>query len=216
MRGRRRFLTASLAALAVLLLAGIGAGAWVASSDDDDPPALIAGTPSESDATAERPAPAEEPPAPGEQAPQAEGEPAPSEPAAPDPSAPEPSAPEPSATAEPEPAEPQPAPAEGQPERTRFRRERRRDPDRRGKRFSVPPAHEFTGTGNALIGTVDVREPAIVRWKARGRFGLEFGREAFPIIAPSKSGQLVVPPYRFDLVRVLAKGPWTITVMPQR
>jgi hypothetical protein len=211
MRGRRRFLTAILAALAVLLLAGIGVGAWVASSDDDDPSALIAGAPSESDAAAEQPAPAEEPPAAEAQAPQVQPEPE-----APEPAAPEPSAPEPAAPAEPEPTEPQPALARGQPQRTRFRRERRNDPNRRGKRFSVPPAHEFTGNGNALIGTVDVRQPAIVKWKARGRFGLEFGREAFPIIAPSRSGELVVPPYRFDLVRVLAKGPWTITVMPQR
>jgi hypothetical protein len=207
MRGRRRLLKATLAALAALvLLGGIGAGVWVASSDDDEVPAVFAAAPPETETPAEEPAPADSP----EDAP----------PPAPDSEA---TAPTPTTATEPEPEpEPEletPAPAEPQPgrrpEKTRFPRERRKDPDRRGRRFSVPPAHQFTGNGNALIGTVDVRRPALVKWKARGRFGLEFGQEAFPIIAPSKSGQLVVPPYRFELVRVFAQGPWTITVTPQ-
>ena len=91
----------------------------------------------------------------------------------------------------------------------------RRDPDRTGRRFSVPPRQRFTGTGNALIGTVDVRAPAVVRWRSSGHFEVQFGREAFPIVAPSKSGQVVVPPYRLERVRVLADRPWTITVTPQ-
>jgi hypothetical protein len=124
--------------------------------------------------------------------------------------APEPGSPEPELGSEPE----EPA-APGSRETTRFPRERSEDPDRRGKEFAVPPAREFTGTGNALIGTVEVRSPVVVRWRSRGRFGLEFGREAFPIIAPSRSGQLVVPPFRFELVRVIASGRWTITVTPQ-
>jgi hypothetical protein len=188
--GRRRFMATALAALAVLvLLGGIGAGVWIASSDEDGAPAAIAESPSRTDAPGPT-APAQEPPA-AEAAPPGEPE------------------------LEPTPA-PEPAPpAASQPDRTTFPRERDRDPNRRGKRFSVPPAHEFTGSGNALIGTVDVRQPAIVKWRARGRFGLEFGQEAFPIVAPSRSGQLVVPPYRYEQVRVLATGPWTITVTPR-
>jgi hypothetical protein len=204
MRGRR-LLKATLAALAALvLLGGIGAGVWVASSDDDEVPAVFAAAPPETETPAEEPAPADSPEDPPPPAPDSEA-----------------TAPTPTTATEPEP-EPgleTPAPAEPQPgrrpEKTRFPRERRKDPDRRGRRFSVPPAHQFTGNGNALIGTVDVRAPALVKWRARGQFGLEFGQEAFPIIAPSKSGQLVVPPYRFELVRVFAQGPWTITVTPQ-
>jgi hypothetical protein len=111
----------------------------------------------------------------------------------------------------------EPAPPSGAPPRkTTFKREVRKDPSKRGGSFSVPPAQRFTGSGNALIGTVDVTAPAIVKWRTRGgNFGLEFGREAFPIIAPSRSGQLVIPPFRFELVRVLADGRWTITVTPQ-
>jgi hypothetical protein len=205
MGGRWRFLKATLAALAALgLLAGIGVGVWVASSDEDAPPAALALAPPEPEAEApgDQPAPAE----PTEEQPPASEEPPP-------PAATE-TAPQAISEA---PATPEPqAPSGAEPDTTRFPRERRKDPDRRGKRFLVPPAREFTGTGNALIGTVDVRQPALVKWTARGRFGLEFGQEAFPIIAPSRSGQLVVPPYRFELVRVLAKGRWTITVTPQR
>jgi hypothetical protein len=214
MGGRRRFLKATLAALAALvLLGGIGAGVWVASSDDDQVPAVFAAAP-EADAPADEPARAEEAAEPDEaEPPEAEPPAAPDDPEQSGGSAESGAPGEPSAESE---RSHDPAPTQGDPQRTRFPRERRQHPDRRGKRFSVPPAHEFTGTGNALIGTVDVRQPAVVNWRARGRFGLEFGQEAFPIIAPSKSGQLVIPPYRFDLVRVLAKGRWTITVTPQR
>ena len=204
MGARRRWIRRTLAALlALVVLGAVGAGVWAASTDDDQPGEALLGSPSgESDA--EDVAPSEQP-APGEPT-------APSEP--PEPTAPTDGAPPP-APAEPVPTETAPEPELGEPERTRVPRERREDPDQRGKRFVVPPAREFTGTGNALIGTVIVREPVVVRWRARGRFGLEFGREAFPIVAPSRSGQLVVPPFRFDLVRVLAGGRWTITVTPQ-
>jgi hypothetical protein len=102
------------------------------------------------------------------------------------------------------------------PRKTTFKQEVRKDPSKRGGTFSVPPAQSFSGRGNALIGTVNVTAPAVVKWRTGGgNFGLEFGREAFPIIAPSRSGQLVIPPYRFELVRVLAEGRWTITVKPQ-
>jgi hypothetical protein len=84
------------------------------------------------------------------------------------------------------------------------------------KRFAIPPAREFSGRGNARLGTVDVRTASVVKWSTQGRFELRFGREAFPIIAPSPSGQLVVPPYSFDLVRVIAEGRWKITITPQR
>jgi hypothetical protein len=84
------------------------------------------------------------------------------------------------------------------------------------KRFAIPPAREFSGKGNARLGTVDLRTPSIVKWSTQGRFELRFGREAFPIIAPSPSGQLVVPPYSFDLVRVIADGRWKISITPQK
>jgi len=61
-----------------------------------------------------------------------------------------------------------------------------------------------------------VSTAAIVKWTTTGRFELRFGREAFPIVAPSPSGQLIVPPYRFEQVRVIARGRWTIRIVPQK
>jgi hypothetical protein len=102
-------------------------------------------------------------------------------------------------------------------QKTRFPRKRGKGRARSTpKRFAIPPAREFSGKGNARLGTVDLRTPSIVKWSTQGRFELRFGREAFPIIAPSPSGQLVVPPYSFDLVRVIADGRWKISITPQR
>ena len=106
----------------------------------------------------------------------------------------------------------------GQPRKTQFPRERKQtakdDPPERV--FTVPPAREFTGTGNATLGTVNLSRAAVVKWRTTGRFELRFGRESFPIVAPSPSGQLAVPPYNFEQVRVIAKGRWTITITPQK
>ena len=43
----------------------------------------------------------------------------------------------------------------------------------------------------------------------------QFGREDFPIVAPAATGELIVPPYRFELVRVIAQGRWKISITPQ-
>jgi hypothetical protein len=82
--------------------------------------------------------------------------------------------------------------------------------------LEIPPAREFSGTGNKRLGTVDLRVTSILRWRSQGHFEVRFGREDFSILAPTKSGQLVVPAFRFDKVRVLARGRWKITVTPQR
>jgi outer membrane biosynthesis protein TonB len=181
---------------AVALVAIVGGGAAVLAAGDfeDEPAPRASSVATDPPATEQQPEPVPEavPPAPPEER----------------------EADEPEVAPQHEPGtEPRPG---GKPQKTRFRRERRKDPARHGKRFAVPPAQQFSGTGNALIGTVDVKAPAVVKWRARGRFGLEFGREAYPIVAPSRRGELVIPPYRFELVRVLAKGRWTITVTPQR
>lgn len=183
------------AGAALVALGGLGAGAWIASSDDDGAPAPFEHSATtetdESTSTSELPVVPTEP-----------------EPTAPQPTAPEPAVP---------PREPDAAPRAGKPERTRFPRERtkqRNDPPERV--FKIPPAREFSGTGNASLGTVDLSTPATVKWTTKGRFELRFGREAFPIVAPSPSGQLIVPPYRFEQVRVIARGRWTIRIAPQR
>jgi hypothetical protein len=101
-------------------------------------------------------------------------------------------------------------------EQTRFppaRRERRAR--NTPKQFAVPPAREFSGRGNANLGTVDIRTSSVVKWSSRGSLTLKFGREDFPIVAPSTSGQLIVPPYSFEQVRVIAKGSWKISITPQ-
>jgi hypothetical protein len=104
------------------------------------------------------------------------------------------------------------------PRKTEFPRERKQttknDPPERA--FTVPPAREFSGTGNATLGTVNLSRAAVVKWTTSGRFELRFGRESFPIVAPSPSGQLAVPPYNFEQVRVIAKGRWTITITPEK
>jgi hypothetical protein len=106
----------------------------------------------------------------------------------------------------------------GAPRKTEFPRERKQnaknDPPER--LFSVPPARQFSGTGNATLGTVNLSRAAVVKWTTTGRFELRFGRESFPIVAPSPSGQLAVPPYNFEQVRVIAKGRWTITITPEK
>ena len=179
------------AGAALVALGGAGAGAWIASSDDEGDPApfehsLTADT-DDSETTNELPV------VPTEQ-----------EPAAPQPEPEE------------QPQAPDAAPKE-KPTRTQFPRERkkqRNDPPDRV--FAVPPAREFSGTGNASLGTVNLSTAAIVKWTTKGRFELRFGRESFPIVAPSPSGQLIVPPYRFEQVRVIAKGRWTIRIVPQK
>ena len=100
--------------------------------------------------------------------------------------------------------------------KTHFKRERRKpNDDEPERRFVVPPAREFSGEGNAHLGTVTVKTTAVLRWSSKGRLEIRFGREAFPIVAPTKSGQLVLPPFRFEQVRVFAAGRWKITVSPQ-
>jgi hypothetical protein len=192
MGSRRRTGRALLAAAAALLvLAGGGAAAWVAASDDEG------GSPFE------RPVASAPDPTVG-----VPSEPEPEQPATPT----EPQ--QPTTAPETPPADEQPATA---PRKTRFPRERKRSQDdRRVREFVVPPAREFSGTGNASLGTVDLRRPAVVKWTTKGRFELRFGREAFPIIAPSSSGQLVVPPYSFEVVRVIASGRWKISITPER
>jgi hypothetical protein len=143
-------------------------------------------------------------------------EPAPAVPAAPEQPAPE---------AEPAPPQDEPALGADEPARaggaptrkTEFPRERRQQAqnDPAEKRFAIPPAREFTGTGNTTLGTVDLRTQSLVKWTTKGNLELRFGREDFPIVAPSPTGQLIVPPYLFEQVRVIARGRWRITIEPQ-
>jgi hypothetical protein len=185
---------ATLAAVAALLaLGGAGAAAWYATSGDDDPaplPGFSASSVPEEQTESTPTAPEIEPPAPDTTG--SETAPAPTQPA-------------------PQPKQQQNA------RKTKFppaaRDKPNNDPPQR--KFSIPPAREFSGTGNATLGTVNLRRPAVVKWTTRGRFELRFGREDFPIVAPSASGQLIVPPYNFERVRVIAHGRWKISITPQ-
>ncbi len=119
---------------------------------------------------------------------------------------------------EPDPQEPAADPAPGGGKTTTFPRERpqRKPDDPVQRRFAIPPARHFSGTGNARLGNVNIKQTSIVKWSTKGSFELRFGREAFPIIAPSEKGQLVVPAYNFTQVRVIASGPWRISIIPQK
>jgi outer membrane biosynthesis protein TonB len=179
----------------VLVVVGCGAGAvWLAANDDDHPStAGFQGPLAEKPpATAPQATTTEEQPQPEQQQPEAK--------------------PEPEQTEQPQ----QPEQATPPKRETRFKREQGTpsdDPPQR--RFVVPPAREFSGEGNAQLGTVNVKTTAVLKWSSKGRLEIRFGREAFPIVAPTKSGQLVLPPFRFERVRVLAAGRWKITVSPQ-
>jgi hypothetical protein len=208
----RRLLIAAL----VLVLAGTGAVAYVAANNDSpQSTALAPGSPQSPSFD-----PAGTPPTDTQTAP-APQQPAPEQPAAPTgtDTAPAPSPDEPSlgdnsgsgsgSTS---------STRSGGVQKTHFKSEPKKQPrddapDRH--RFAVPPAQQFSGDGNASLGTVDVKANSILKWRARGHLEIRFGREAFPIVAPTKSGQLVLPPFLFTKVRVLAGGPWRITINPQ-
>jgi hypothetical protein len=195
MTARRPSGTAVLAAaVALTVVAGLGAGGWIAATDDDPPrrTTSVATTPDSTGPETE--------PAPG--------------------AAPETTPPADTTEGGGTERQPTPEPSGTTSEDTRktsFPRDRR---ERRArhipKRFAIPPAREFSGRGNASLGTVEIRSPAVVKWSSKGSLTIQFGPEEFPIVAPSASGQLIVPPYSFTKVRVIAKGRWTISIKPQR
>src|SRR5215211_1043927 len=192
MRPGRPSVTAMLATAAALILLAGGAVVWFGSSGDDEqsgpPGSSVASAPERTEAEPTVPTETEPPDT-------APAQPEPQEPDATPPATP---------TAE--------EPAAGGERKTTFPRERaEREDDPPDREFAIPPAREFSGTGNATLGTVNLSQPAVVRWTTKGRFGLRFGRENFPIVAPSPSGQLIVPPYNFEQVRVIASGRWKIT-----
>jgi hypothetical protein len=181
------------AAAAVAALAGAGVAVWIATGSDDEPPRRASSVASAPETTGSAPSAT----ATTEDTPAESTETAPEEPQPPQ-----------------ESTETVPT---GGAQKTHFPRERRKpknDPPPR--EFSVPPAREFSGTGNATLGTVNLSRPALVKWSTKGPFELRFGREAFPIVAPSASGELVVPPYSFERVRVIASGRWKISITPQK
>jgi hypothetical protein len=191
MRGKAILIAAST----VLVVGGVGGLAWVAANDEDHPSSdLLSNAPSS--------------PTPSEAAPTPDPEPA----TPPDTT---------TTTTEEQPTTTQPAPPSSEPggtpkRKTHFKREQRKSNNGKRKRtFAVPPAREFSGEGNARLGTVDVKATSILKWTTKGHFEVRFGREDFPVIAPTKSGQLVLPAFRFERVRVIAAGRWKITITPQ-
>jgi hypothetical protein len=205
-----------LIAALVLVLAGTGAVAYVAANDDDpQSTALAPGSPQSAAIDPAGAPPTDTQPAPAPQQPAPEQSPPPTGTnTAPAPSPDEPSLGDDSGSGSGSTS----SSGSGGVQKTHFKREPKKqpqddEPDR--NRFAVPPAQQFSGEGNASLGTVDVKANSILKWKARGRLEIRFGREAFPIVAPTKSGQLVLPPFLFTKVRVLAAGPWKITINPQ-
>ena len=199
MRGKAILIAAAL----VLVLGGAGAAAWVATNDEGDSASAFLGDapgvdePPQTTQTAPPATPPETNLSPTPSATDTELQPAPT-------------------TTEPEP--PADRPPAGPRRKTHFKRERKNaaKDDQPQRKFTVPPAHEFSGEGNASLGTVDVKATSVLKWRtSKGRFEVHFGREDFPIIAPTKSGQLILPPFRFERVRVIAAGRWRITVTPQ-
>ena len=179
-----------IAAAVVLVLAGGGVAAYVATKDDDSGPAgeqLLGQAPPSTDTS---PAPTDTTPT---ETATTETDSAPSTST-------------PSDTTSATPAEPQAQTDSGTPTKA----------TRPPHDFSVPPARKFSGTGNASLGTVNVRGTSVLRWRAKGHFEVRFGHQDFSVIAPTRSGQLVIPPFNFDRVRVIARGAWTIWVSPQK
>jgi hypothetical protein len=187
MRGK-----AILIAAVALFLGGAGAAAWFAINDDSHPSAGL---------LANKPAPTQATPAPD---------------TPPDTTATEQPPPDAQSQGTTETAPPPAAPSAAPKQKTHFKRERgKSNNDQPQKHFGVPPAREFSGNGNAQLGTVNVKATSVLKWSAKGHLEIRFGPEAFPIVAPTSSGQLVLPPYRFERVRVVAAGRWKITISPQ-
>jgi len=185
----------------VLVVVGCGAGAvWLAANDDDHP-----STAGFQGSLAEKPPAQQQPPKTEPE----DGRPLITE------------TPPPEQDEQPEQPKPSEQPEQGDqatpPKReTHFKGEQRTpSDDQPQRRFVVPPAREFSGEGNAQLGTVNVKTTAVLKWSSKGRLEIRFGREAFPIVAPTRSGQLVLPPFRFERVRVIAAGRWKISVSPQ-
>lgn len=187
-----------IAAVLMLVIAGAGVAGYAATKDDDDSAGLSSRDP-------------------GSGSQPVSGAPDSSSPASPDSSA------TPTATTEVPPTSPDSPPAGSStpPDASPTETSPASPPAPSGgsgksQVVKIPPAREFAGTGNKRLGTVDLRVTSILRWRAQGHFEVRFGREDFSILAPTKSGQLIVPAFRFDKVRVVARGRWKITVTPQR
>jgi hypothetical protein len=192
MRGK----TISIAAATVLVVGGGGAAAWLAANDNDHPAADFLSN-SSSSTSSTTPSEAASTPDPG------------------------PATPPETTTTEAQPTPAQPAPPSTEPSappksKTHFKRAKRKSNKHgRQRKFAVPPAREFSGDGNTRLGTVDVKATSVLKWTTKGHFEVRFGRDDFPVIAPTKSGQLVLPPFRFERVRVIAAGRWKITITPE-
>jgi hypothetical protein len=190
-----------IALVLVLLIAGGGAAAWVATKDKDHSSSqLLSSSPPSTAPSNPAPEPTQSAPATPPDNPSIEEQPTESSPATPPDQAP---------PTDQSPADPK--------QKTHFEREKsiKSNNDELERRFAVPPAHEFSGDGNARLGTVDVKTNALLRWTSKGHLEIRFGRESFPIVAPTRSGQLVLPPFLFEQVRVVAARPWKITISPQ-
>jgi hypothetical protein len=190
-----------IALVLLLLIAGGAAAAWMATNDKDHPSsAFLPGSPPSNpgpDPTTSTPATPPDTTSTEEQPPAATK---PTEPT---------TAPDQAPPAAQSPAAPK--------SKTHFKRERsvKSNNDKPERKFAVPPAREFSGDGNAHLGTVDVKTNAVLKWSSKSRLEIRFGRESFPVVAPTKTGQLVLPPFLFEQVRVVAARPWKITISPQ-
>jgi cytoskeletal protein RodZ len=201
MRGKAILIALAL----VLVIGGAGAAAWVATKDNDHSSSqLLSGSPPSNpapDPTASAPSTSSTPATPPDTTSTEEQPPGttPTTPATPRDQTP--------------PADQSPAAPK---RKTHFKREHVKSTnDEPERKFTVPPAREFSGDGNARLGTVNVKTNAILRWRSKGRLEIRFGRENFPIVAPTRKGQLVLPPFLFEQVRVLAARSWKITISPQ-
>jgi hypothetical protein len=199
-----------IAVAVVLVMAGGGAAAWVATKDKDHSSSkLLSGSPSPKPPSNPALDPAGSTPATPPGTTSTEEQPPGSTPTAPTTPATPTTPPDQAPPTDQSPAAPK--------RKTHFKREQKvkSTNDEPERKFRVPPAREFSGDGNARLGTVDVKTNAILKWSSKGRLEIRFGRENFPIVAPTRTGQLVLPPFLFEQVRVLAPRPWKITISPQ-
>jgi hypothetical protein len=192
-----------IALVLVLLMAGGGAAAWVATKNKDHSGSqLLSSAPESTAPSTPAPDPAQTAPTTPPDTTGTEEQPPATSPTSP--------------ATPPEQAPPTDQSPAGPKQKTHFKRESVKSTnDEPERKFAVPPAREFSGDGNARLGTVNVKTNAILRWRSKGRLEIRFGRENFPIVAPTRKGQLVLPPFLFEQVRVLAARSWKITISPQ-
>jgi hypothetical protein len=80
---------------------------------------------------------------------------------------------------------------------------------------TVSSARHWAGNGNRVLGTVKLTTDSVVQWTSAGRsFTLSDRSGKLKVMGKAKAGQSFAVRRTYRLVRVRAKGRWTLTITP--